>query len=246
MTTSTTIRIGHLYPARMNIYGDRGNITTLVKRCEWRGIEVEVDRIEVGDTLDAGTYDLFFFGGGQDQEQETVARDLQQKGPALKDAVAGGAALLAVCGGYQLLGRYYQPDDASRIEGIGIFPVRTEAGSDRLIGNLVGTPADSSIGTRPLVGFENHSGLTYLEEGASPLAVVTSGFGNNGTDRTEGCVVGTAAGTYLHGSLLPKNPHLADWLLSAAIRRTQPDAELTALDDELEIAANASTARRFT
>jgi CobQ-like glutamine amidotransferase family enzyme len=246
MTTSASIRIGHLYPARMNIYGDRGNILTLIRRCEWRGIEAAVDRIEVGDRLTAGHYDLIFFGGGQDQEQETVAADLQTKGAVLKEAVAGGTAVLAVCGGYQLLGNYYQPDESTRLEGVGVFPVCTDAGDKRMIGNVVAIPAVGALGSRPLVGFENHSGRTFLEEGATPLGVVSSGFGNNGADRTEGCVIQSAVGTYLHGSLLPKNPHLADWLISAALRHAGAAPDLEPLEDELELAANASTARRFT
>lgn len=242
------LRIAHLYPKRMSIYGDRGNVVTLAKRCRWRDIAVSVDHIEAGDRLDAKRYDLFFFGGGQDQEQDTVANDLAAKAEALREATAKGAAILAVCGGYQLLGRYYQPADGDRLDGVGIFDAHTEAGFKRLIGNVVATPALTELGTRPLVGFENHSGLTFLGDSAEPLARITSGFGNNGRDGTEGCVAGrngAAIGTYLHGSLLPKNPHLADWLIKAALRRRYHHPRLGELEDGFELVANERTAERF-
>ena len=242
------LRIAHLYPKRMSIYGDRGNVVTLAKRCRWRQIAVSVDEIEVEDKLDAGRYDLFFFGGGQDQEQDTVAADLARKSEALRGAVAGGAAVLAVCGGYQLLGRYYQPANGDRLDGTGIFDAHTEAGPKRLIGNVVAAPVAAGLGSRPLVGFENHSGLTFLGDSAEPLAKVRTGFGNNGQDGTEGCVAGrngAAVGTYLHGSLLPKNPHLADWLIKAALRRRYKQARLGELEDGFELVANERTAERF-
>ena len=239
-----SLHLVHLYPQRMNIYGDRGNITTLVRRAEWRGIEVSITRCEVGDAVPKDV-DLFFFGGGQDQEQGPVATDLASKAEPLRAAVADGAALLAVCGGYQLLGRYYQPDDGPRLEGVSIFDVWTEAGGERLIGNVVADSSLPGLTEVPLVGFENHSGLTHLVEGATPLAKVRSGFGNNGRDGTEGCVTGNAVGTYLHGSLLPKNPHLADWLLKRALRRRNPESSLPTLDDELELTANRQVAARF-
>lgn len=236
------LRIAHLYPKRMNIYGDRGNILALTKRCQWRDIPVSLHEIDVGDELPADAYDLFFIGGGQDQEQDLVAHDLRQKGGALKQAVAGGAALLAVCGGYQLLGRYYQPADAERLEGIGLFNAWTEAGPTRLIGNVVATPRLPGLSARPLVGFENHSGQTRLDDQAEALAEVRSGHGNNGQDKTEGCVTGGAIGTYLHGSLLPKNPHLADWLILRAMRRRQPNFTLSELEDTFELVANETMA----
>lgn len=225
------LHLTHLYPRRMNIYGDRGNILTLTRRAEWRGIEVTVTEVEVGDPLPKQT-NLFFFGGGQDQEQVTVAADLQKKGTAIRKAIENGAALLSVCGGYQLLGEYYQPDNDDRIEGIGVFPIHTEGGPKRLIGNVTLKPSIDGL-TDQLVGFENHSGQTWLNEGTQPLGRVVSGFGNNGQDGNEGCVVGKTVGTYLHGSLLPKNPQLADWLLSHAL-----ETDLAPLDDSLEHKAN--------
>lgn len=239
------IRIAHLYPKRMNIYGDQGNVVALAKRCQWRDIAVSLHEFEIGDHYQAGDYDLFFFGGGQDEEQGNVAKDLKQKSKDLKQAVANGAAMLAVCGGYQLLGRYYQPLAGKRLEGIGIFDAWTEAGPDRLIGNVVAKPAIDGISDRPLVGFENHSGLTFLGNNAKPLATVVSGNGNNPADDTEGCVSGHAIGTYLHGSLLPKNPHLADWLISRALKKRYPGLALGELEDTFELITNEKVAARF-
>lgn len=239
------LRIAHLYPKRMSIYGDYGNVLTLVRRSKWRKIATTVDEIEAEDRFDPRRYDLIFFGGGQDQEQDTVAADLAKKAPALRDAVAGGTAVLAVCGGYQLLGRYYQPSEGARLDGAGIFDAYTEAGPKRLIGNVVADPELPGLPARPLVGFENHSGLTYLEGNAEPLATVRSGFGNNGRDRTEGAVQGAAVGTYLHGSLLPKNPHLADWLLKRALQRRHRSVRLPELEDAFELVANERTVERF-
>ncbi len=239
------LRIAHLYPKRLSIYGDRGNVVALAKRCRWRDIAVSVDEIEAEDRLPAERYDLFFCGGGQDQEQDTVAADLAKKAEALRTAVGSGAALLAVCGGYQLLGRYYQPAEGERLDGVGIFDAWTEAGPKRLIGNVVAEPAIAGLGARPLVGFENHSGLTYLGDDAEPLARVRTGFGNNGRDRTEGCVSGAAVGTYLHGSLLPKNPQLADWLIKRALQRRYKGVRLAELEDGFELVANERLAERF-
>lgn len=229
----------------MNMYGDRGNIITLAKRCHWRDIAVRIDEFEIGNRFEPRHYDCFFFGGGQDQEQVAVSKDLQLFGDDLKAAVADGAALLAVCGGYQLLGRYYQPVDGDRLEGIGLFDAYTEAGPKRLIGNVVAEPAAAGLTGPRLIGFENHSGLTWLGEKAEPLAKVVSGAGNNGRDGTEGCVSGGAIGTYLHGSLLPKNPHLADWLIRQALKRRYSELRLAELEDDLELTANEHVAERF-
>ena len=238
------LRITHLYPRRMNIYGDRGNIVTLVKRLQWRGVSVEVAEHEVGDTL-RDDADLYFFGGGQDQEQDRVAHDLAPQADALKTAVADGAAVLAVCGGYQLLGKYYQPDQGERLPGVGIFNAFTEGGPKRLIGNVVGTMRLPGYPEADLVGFENHSGVTHLAKTAVPLAQLKHGFGNTGKGEAEGCIAGTAIGTYLHGSLLPKNPVLADWLLEKALRRRRQDFELKPLEDEFEQAASTYLVKRF-
>lgn len=235
----------HLYPLEMNIYGDRGNIIALRQRCEWRGIRLDVKPCGIGDPLDPDTCDIVFFGGGQDQEQLAVSRDLQgRKGDALKAAVADGAALLAVCGGYQLLGKYFQTK-TERIPGIDLFNAWTVAGERRQIGDVL---AESTIDgqTRTLVGFENHSGRTFLGPDAEPLARVVIGSGNNGDDKGEGITQGTAIGTYLHGSILPKNPWLVDHLIAAALRRRYGSAAtLAPLDDTVEERAQAAVAERI-
>jgi len=252
--------IGYLYPDLMNIYGDTGNIIALKKRAEWRKIEVEVKNISIGDripTLHVGTrIDLYFFGGGQDQSQELVAKDLQKKATVLKEEVERGVPLLAICGGYQLLGEYYQPSSGPKLPGIDIFPAYTIAGDNRMIGNIVISSelvvssakksTNHELQTTNLVGFENHSGKTYLKEGATPLGTVKSGFGNNGEDHTEGCVYQNAIGCYMHGSLLPKNPELADWLIKKALEiKYGEEVKLQPLDDSLEKEASRFAINRF-
>jgi lipid II isoglutaminyl synthase (glutamine-hydrolysing) len=233
------LTIGWLYGTKMNIYGDRGNVLALARRARWRGIEPEVREIGLGEPIPADV-DVFFFGGGQDQEQVAVSADLQgAKGAAIKAAVADGAALLAVCGGYQLLGHEYRPHAAEPLPGIGLFDLVTEAGPERFIGNVV---VDTPFGE--LVGFENHSGLTHLGPGVTPLGRVRVGRGNNGRDGTEGAIHKHAVGCYLHGALLPKNPVLADWLLAAGLRRRHGDVALPPLDDTAELAAHASAVER--
>ena len=231
--------IGWLYGTKMNIYGDRGNVLALAQRARWRGLEPEVREIGLGAPI-PDDIDVFFFGGGQDQEQVAVSRDLQgEKGEQIKRAIEDGAALLSVCGGYQLLGHEYRPDQAERLPGIGLFDVHSTAGPRRFIGNVI---VDSRWGK--LVGFENHSGLTYLGESAEPMGTVVVGHGNNGQDGTEGVVYRNAVGCYLHGALLPKNPALTDWLISAAVRRRGGSAELSFLDDGIEASARASAIAR--
>jgi CobQ-like glutamine amidotransferase family enzyme len=233
------LTIGWLYPTRMNIYGDRGNVIAMRRRAEWRGLETDVRHIELGDPIPEEV-DLFFFGGGQDQEQIAVARDLAgRKGDALKAAVESGAALLSVCGGYQLLGREYRPHDADPLPGIGLFDVETVAGSERFIGNVI---VDTQWGE--LVGFENHSGLTFLKGGARPMGTVRVGRGNNGVDESEGVLYRNAIGCYLHGSLLPKNPVLTDWLLGAALERRGLQLPPIELDDQFEREAKISAMDR--
>ncbi len=227
------LTIAWLYGGMMNIYGDRGNVMALAQRARWRGIEPTVIEVGLGDPIPDGV-DVFFFGGGQDQAQIAVSRDLAgAKGEAIKAAVEDGAALLSVCGGYQLLGHEYRPHDAEPLPGIGLFDVTSTAGPERFIGNVV---VDSNWGT--LVGFENHSGLTFLGERASPLGRVRVGKGNNGTDGTEGVVYKHAIGCYLHGSLLPKNPVLTDWLIESGLKRRYGAAELAPLEDEIEMLAH--------
>lgn len=229
------LRIVHLYPDLMSIYGDRGNVIALRQRARWRGIEVEVGSHTAGAALDPTWGDLYFFGGGQDQGQDVVGEDLQgAAGEALRAGIAGGAAVLSICGGYQLLGHEYVPEDAPPIPGLGVLDVRTKAGKRRFVGNLL---VESDGGT--LVGFENHSGRTYLGPAARPLGRVLVGGGNNGEDKTEGAVQGRVIGCYLHGSLLPKNPWLADRLLAWGLQRRHGPVTLTPLDDGAEHAARA-------
>jgi len=240
------LRLAHLYPKLMNLYGDRGNIICLRRRCQERGISLVVDELELGDSLDPAAYDLIFIGGAQDREQRRVAADLlETKAEALHQAVAEGVVLLAVCGGYQLLGRYYRPAAGEELAGVGIFDAWTEhpgPTARRFIGNVV---VRWQSGT--LVGFENHGGRTYLGPSARPLARVIAGYGNNGRDGGEGAVQGeNAFGTYLHGSLLPKNPRFADHLIVQALRRRYGEVELAPLDDALEERAHAEAVRLAT
>jgi CobQ-like glutamine amidotransferase family enzyme len=242
----TSLRLVHLYPDLMSVYGDRGNVLALVRRAEWRGFAVRVEDLSVGDALDPDDVDLIFFGGGQDREQSVVSPDfLQQKGEAVREAVENGAALLSVCGGYQLLGTSYTTVDGQELPGAGLFLARSVPGPRRHIGNvLIETELDGV--SRALVGFENHSGRTYLSPGVQPLGKTVVGAGNNGEDGTEGAVYLNAIGCYLHGSLLPKNPWLADWLLAAALRhRTKEPVTLAPLDDRLEDQAHQSVAARI-
>lgn len=234
-----SLTIGWLYGSKMNIYGDRGNVLALTQRARWRGLEPDIREIGLGEPI-PDDIDVFFFGGGQDQEQIAVSRDLQgEKGERIRNAVERGAALLSVCGGYQLLGHEYRPNDAERLPGIGLFDVRSTAGPTRFIGNVI---VDSQWGK--LVGFENHSGLTYLGKDAAPMGTVEVGHGNNGTDGTEGVVYRNAIGCYLHGALLPKNPVLTDWLIAAGIRSRGESATLLPLDDSIELAAHATAVAR--
>jgi lipid II isoglutaminyl synthase (glutamine-hydrolysing) len=235
----------HLYPDLMNVYGDRGNIMTFRRRCAWRGIELDVQPVSLGDRLTPGSSDLMFFGGGQDREQAVISPDfVAEKGAAVAEAVEDGAVMLAVCGGYQLLGHTYTTVDGRELPGAGVFDVRSVPGSRRHIGNLV---AEANVdGTpRTLVGFENHSGQTYLGTGSRPLAKVLQGGGNNGEDGTEGAIYREAYGCYLHGSLLPKNPWFADHLIQRALLRRYGDViALAPLDDTLEERAHAAVVSR--
>jgi CobQ-like glutamine amidotransferase family enzyme len=238
------IRCGHLYPDYLNIYADRGNIAVLAQRSAWRGIELEVLPVGLGSAMPADV-DLLYIGGGQDREQALVAADLAARGRELADLVTRGAALLAVCGGYQLLGRFYRDRSGVELPGAGILPLRTEAGERRMIGDILLDCDLPGAGRRTLAGFENHAGRTYLDEGAEPLGRVVAGFGNNGEDGGEGCRLGRALGTYLHGPLLPRNPWLADWLLAQALaRRLGEPPALDPLPDELEGRAHEVAAGR--
>ena len=236
------IRVGHLYPDYLNIYADRGNIAVLARRAAWRGHELQVHEVGIGEALDPDGYDLVYIGGGQDREQALIAPDLAGRAEALRSAVERATPVLAVCGGYQLLGRFYRDRDGSELPGAAIFPLETVAGERRMIGDVL-LECDLDGARRTLAGFENHAGRTLLDEGATPLGRVIAGFGNDGRSGCEGCRVGNAIGTYLHGPLLPRNPWLADWLLERALGpRLGP--QLEPLPDTLETEAHAVSAER--
>jgi CobQ-like glutamine amidotransferase family enzyme len=233
-----TLRVCSLYPELMNIYADRGNIAVLKARCEWRGLGFELAGASIGTSVDAASHDLFYMGGGQDRDQALVARDMvETKRDALHAAADRGAVVLAVCGGYQLLGSGYEMDDHT-LPGVGLADLRTvrEPG-ERLIGNCA-IEADLGTGPRVIAGFENHGGRTYLGAGEVPLGRVLRGHGNNGRDGFEGVRRGNVIGTYLHGPLLPKNVWLADRLIELAL-----GVELEPLDDAMEEAAHLSARR---
>jgi CobQ-like glutamine amidotransferase family enzyme len=243
----TTVRVGHLYPDYLNIYADRGNIAVLARRAAWRGHDLAVTEIGMDDAIVPGAHDLYYVGGGQDREQLLVADNLAAKAGPLREAVLDGrAALLAVCGGYQLLGRGYRGFHGEDMPGVGLLPLETVAGERRMIGDvLLDCELDPGV-RRTLAGFENHAGRTKLDPGAEPLGRVISGFGNDGESGYEGCRLGRAVGTYLHGPLLPRNPWLADWLLAQAIahRTGGEPRELEPLPDELESRAHDVSAAR--
>ena len=240
------IHVGHLYPDYLNIYADRGNIAVFARRAALRGHELEISAISVGDELVPHEHDLLYVGGGQDREQALVAPDLAAKGEQVKEAVEGGAAVLAVCGGYQLLGRGYRDRYGGAMPGVGLFPHETVAGERRMIGDVLLECELEPGERRTLAGFENHAGRTRLDPGAQPLGRVVAGFGNDGESGYEGCRVGRAIGTYLHGPLLPRNPWLADWILAQALAHaTNGDPPtLAPLPDRLEAEAHAFSAQR--
>jgi lipid II isoglutaminyl synthase (glutamine-hydrolysing) len=233
------IVVGHLYPDYLNIYADRGNIAVLSERARLRGHDLDVCAIGLHDAVPSA--DLFYVGGGQDREQALVAHDLVAKADALHEAVAGGAAFLAVCGGYQLLGRSYRDVAGAELPGIGLLPLHTVAGERRMIGDVL---LDCPWAGETLAGFENHAGRTILDDGAEPLGRVLAGFGNDGASGEEGCRAGRVYGTYLHGPLLPRNPWLADRLLTEALAHAGVEEELAPLPDELEREAHAVSAAR--
>jgi CobQ-like glutamine amidotransferase family enzyme len=237
-------RLLALYPEQMNIYADRGNVLFLQHRCEWRGIAFSYTAAGPGESFDPDEHDLIYIGGGQDRDQLMVADDMRQsKRDAIESALGDGASLLAVCGGYQLLGTSYQLGER-RVEGLGLVELETvrEEGP-RLIGN-VSIEVDLGTGPRVLAGFENHGGRTYLRGSAEPLGRVLHGYGNNGGDGFEGVKSGNLIGTYLHGPLLPKNAWLADELIARGIEHaTGTRPELHPLEDELERAAHEAAER---
>ncbi|HEY9766603.1 MAG TPA: cobalamin biosynthesis protein CobQ [Chroococcales cyanobacterium] len=233
------IRIGFMYPELMDLYGDKGNVTVLRRRLEWRDIEVEVKEVHPNDSSLLKDCDLLMLGGGMDRDQVIVARDLEKREKDLSEAIDAGTVILAICGSYQLLGHYFQPLEGERIEGIGILDIHTVAGKKRLVGNAA---ILSPFGT--LVGYENHSGRTYLGKKASPLGKVLTGYGNNGEDSFEGAFSENIFATYLHGPLLSKNPVFADHLLSLALKR-HGEISFPSLDDRIELQANRTMEERL-
>jgi CobQ-like glutamine amidotransferase family enzyme len=243
----TTIRVGHLFPDYLNIYADRGNIAVLAQRAAWRDHQLDVSPLGMNDAIVPGAHDLYYVGGGQDREQLLVAENLAAKAAPLREAVVdGGAALLAVCGGYQLLGRGYRGHHGEEMPGVGLLPLETVAGDRRMIGDVLLECELEPGWPRTLAGFENHVGRTSLDPGAEPLGRVVAGFGNDGQSGFEGCRLGRALGTYLHGPLLPRNPWLADWLLAQALahRSGGEPPELAPLADELEARAHEVSSSR--
>ena len=255
------VTIYHLYPNNMNLYGDLGNIIALEKRCQWRGIETEIVNVHVGDNVDFSKADFLFMGGGQDTGQRIVVADLQLKGQAIREQIQGGLPALLICGGFQLFGHYFKTANRTEIKGISVFDAYTVAGNKRLIGNVVtdithnlaewkteyGTDV-TEHGITTLTGFENHSGQTHLNPGLLPFGYIIEGYGNDANKQYEGARYKNAYGTYLHGSLLPKNPHLTDHFIMAAIARRYGVKEaLSPLDDTIELEAHqASTTRAKT
>ncbi|MCX7842757.1 MAG: type 1 glutamine amidotransferase [Clostridia bacterium] len=238
------LNICHLYPDLLNLYGDRGNIIAIKKRCEWRGISANVFNLTLGDTFEPETYDIVFLGGGQDYEQEIIQDDvLNQKGPEIKNAIKNDKVFLCICGGYQLLGNYYKTWDGKEIEFLGALNLWTIGGKKRMIGNIVfecdflKSPDSDGL----VVGFENHSGRTYLGPEVTPLGKVVKGYGNNGEDKHEGAIYKNVYCSYSHGSLLPKNPALTDHLITLALKQKYKDfVSLQKLDDSLEERARTS------
>lgn len=249
-TKPYTLTLGWLYPELMSTYGDRGNIIVLQKRCEWRGIEVKIERISLDTEYKIlNTCDLLFMGGAQDTQQEIVNKDLfENKGKILREKIEKGIPGLFICGAYQFLGEYYKTAEGKKLPGLEIFPCYTEnpGNAPRLIGNIIVKPTTYNLQpTTSIVGFENHGGRTYLEKDAIPFAQVEKGFGNNGEDKTEGILFKNAIGSYLHGPILPKNPELADWLIEKALElKYGKEIQLEKLNDTLEKKAKEAVLKK--
>ncbi len=233
------IIIAHLYPEEMNIYGDRGNIFSLIYRLKQRGIQVLVKSIGLNSPLPQGSFDLLFGGGGQDSQQQLIAQDLLKRKSVLQKACQNNIPMLTICGSYQLFGAYFKPFSGPKMTGIGIFDAYTVASKQRKIGNII---IKTKFGD--LIGFENHSGNTFLSAPTSPLGKVLLGFGNNGQDKTEGAVINNVFGCYLHGPLLPKNPLFCDYLIQLALENKYGPIQLAALNDQLEWQAHLNAVSR--
>jgi len=236
------LTIAHLYPSLMNIYGDRGNIQTLEYRCKQRNITVSINKIKVKDSLKPGSFDLLFAGGGQDCQQAIIAKDLQTKKATIQKASNQGIPILTICGSFQLFGQYFQPFKSPKLKGIGIFNAYTIASKQRKIGNIL--IQTDFLTPETLIGFENHSGNTYLQDNTQALGKVKLGFGNNGQDKTEGARINNTFGCYLHGSLLPKNPHFADYLIQTALEKKYGSIKLKPLNDTLEYQTHQKAIKR--
>lgn len=234
------LTIGHLYPELLNLYGDRGNIQCMMKRSLWRGIEAETIAFGLEDSIDFSKLDIVLLGGGSDREQRIVCSRLRDIRENFHHYVEDGGSVLAVCGGYQLLGHYYKTEEDT-LEGLSLVDLYTEQGSPRLIDNIVLENPDFTL---PIVGFENHGGRTHIGDN-KPFGKVVYGHGNNGEDGQEGVLYKNVVGTYLHGPLLPKNPHICDYLLSNALERKYGNGALEPLDDTQEIQANQELYKRF-
>lgn len=238
------LRIVHLFPDLLNLYGDGGNVRVLQRRCEWRGLPVEVVRVDDPAQADLSAADVVFMGGGPDREQRVASEHLLAMREQLRAYVEDDGVVLAICGGFQILGTQWYIGDET-IEGLGLLPLRTlRVDGSRLIDNIV---LDSPLATHPVVGYENHAGRTYLDEGLEPFGKVagTHGHGNNDDSKADGVLYRNVVGTYLHGPLLGKNPEVADWLLARALERAGQNAALTLLDDAVELAANAYMVNRL-
>jgi len=232
MEENLEIKFAHIYPKLLNLYGDIGNVLALKKRCAWRGIKFIAEEINIGDNFKP--YDMYFIGGGQDRQQVDVADEIQKHKKFLIQERDNNAVFLSICGGYQLLGHYYKAQDGSELRGIDLLDVYTLAGNKRFIGNV--TSKIEELNPDTLVGFENHSGLTYLEGDTKPISKIIVGNGNNGKDKTEGARYKNVFGTYLHGSFLPKNPHFADYLIELALEKHYGrKIKLEPLNDNIEL-----------
>lgn len=236
------IRIGHLYPDMLNLYGDRGNIIALTQRMLARGIEVKTDAITMGKSFSADDYDILFIGGGQDFEQDVLLDDLKKgKDVQINKAIQNGTVMLAICGGYQMLGKYYKTHDGKMLEYMGALDFYTEGREERMIGNYAFKTKEGI----EIVGFENHSGRTYLGNSVEPLGKMIKGYGNNGEDKTEGVRFKNTFGTYSHGPVLPKNPEFADLLIAKAVENKYGKTELKQLDDKLELMAKKQVMKLY-
>ncbi len=236
--TGMVLKIGHLYPTLLSVAADRGNLFSIERRCKWRGIGVEVEQIFVKQTPDFTKYDLILFHGGADREMEIASRDVQHKASSLREAAEDNVVFFSVCAGYQLLGHYYKPFEGPELKGADVLDLHTEGGNTRFMTHIALECHFEELGTKVLVGYENHSGRTYLGSKVQPLGKVLSGWGNNGKDGFEGAIYKNVFGTYTHGPSLPKNPWFTDLLIQRSLERRYGKVKLVPLDDSTENAAH--------